>query len=222
MKIFKKITMVPVAVFVTLSFAACSSDVDDNYAGGDGSGMTGWIKVDGREINFTHGYTWDEDGEDVLDLYTVNMLYYYEHPDKFPSSGYYSTMQIEIEDKEYGNAITNYYLDALIDYPFDDEEYEENLPDSYAEYSSDYSSTTPIKAVKSDKSVSFSGVNIAMRKGYEYPYQQVTADFSAGGIPTDLSKYMYDDYGSRSINIVKITDRETINWFRSLHRKISE
>ena len=84
------------------ALASCSDDDDDDNGGnggGSGSGVKKcYFEAENQRTDFKYAYYYvsEEDGEIELNFTTIDMLYYYNNPDKIKKGIYFSSVDLRI------------------------------------------------------------------------------------------------------------------------------
>lgn len=188
----------------------CSKD-DDGPS--KGSNVEGNVKVDGNNINLRYGYAYYGSDHSEYTFSDINLLKYidedFEDVDVEYSAlaFYYDDYNSEIEDVAINYKI-NEYRETGYFY-----EYEEDDADSYVTFS------------QKNNNVSFSSRSIPM-EGYKVSNDKhlgtFNASFSVNGKVKDISDLIDDDYSTRSIAVVEVTDTKQIAFLRSIFKKHSK
>lgn len=213
-------------LFSGLAFASCSDDDDDN---GGGSKITCFAEVDGQKVDFKYAYYAGEGVYNVLDVCTIDMMYYYKNPGKIKKGIVFSEAVLQWRDQngattnDYDFEIDlNYDLYDLVNDTYDGEMHGEN----YNWYCVDWTQKqTPISVTKDGtyfKIEAFAVKLLAADEddGIGDDNRKTTGNFYFDGTAAEYPDDMIEDSDAkttRGIKVVKV-DMDFMNWLKSLKR----
>lgn len=101
------------------SLTGCSDDDDEENGGGNGSsGMKEcYFEAENQRTDFKYAYFYTEDGEADFNFSTIDLLYYYQHPEKLKEGTYFACVDIWIDLDNDNNIPTG-------EIPYDAHEYD--------------------------------------------------------------------------------------------------
>ena len=101
------------------SLTGCSDDDDDKKDGGNGSSGVKecYFEAENQRTDFKYAYFYTEDGEADFNFSTIDLLYYYQHPEKLKEGTYFARVDIWIDLDNDNNIPTG-------EIPYDANEYD--------------------------------------------------------------------------------------------------
>ena len=189
-----------------LSFTSCSSD--DDEGGADGV-KTCYVKVDGKQTNLSYAYYYgDEDGE-VLVFTNVDMLYYYQNPQKISKGLIMKTVALFTPDKFSTGTITGYGGFQYEEVDMYAQMYEDS--EEFSAYISEDEESSPINFTVDNGYYKIDAKSIKVEVWNEDSMlRRTTVDFYFEGTMQDGSIFYEDDVYAAKV------DEPTMQWIKSM------
>lgn len=226
--------MAGICLFSAFAFSACSDDDDENEGNGgsgNGSGISAaYFEADGKRTDYKYAYYWDDEYDVEINMATLDLRYYYSHPDQVTPDLTVSDIWVDfapnVTSGDYYTYSTN--EDKIVDIETDtwnlykdvtDAEDDNSIAATYtADSSPSRCSTVKVTRTGNAWTIDAPSLLLTRSEGYdEYgrPTKRVQTNgkfYFKGSLV--LMEGTYDEYEDNGTRVVKVEDPGFREWLK--------